>query len=70
MQCVKHQLIRDKYIVQIHDIIRSQPFNMVMLLWSDTWNIAHHKQIELKNITGQYIDQVLKNRIGYVPFFA
>ena len=68
IECEKHKSIRDEYIIKIHEITRSQQITLPMLLWSDTWNILHDKQMLLRNITGQYINEIMKNRMEYVPF--
>ena len=68
IECEKHKSIRDEYMIQIHEIIRSQQITLPMLLWSDTWNILHDKQMLLRNITGKYINEIMKNRMEYVPF--
>ena len=58
----------DEYMIKTHEITRSQQITLSMLLWSDTWNILHDKQMFLRNITGQYINEIMKNRMEYVPF--
>ena len=68
IHCIKHQSIRDKYINAVHSIIRSQQLNTAMLLWSDTWNITHNKQLALKQILGEVISEIMKNRVSYIAF--
>ena len=62
IHCIKHQSIRDKYINAVHSIMRSQQLNTTMLLW----NITHNKQLELKQILGEMISEIMKNRVNYI----
>ena len=48
--------------------MRSQQLNTTMLLWSDTWNIIHNKQLALKQISGEVISEIMKNRVNYIAF--
>ena len=68
IDCIKHNEIRTKYIQVINSIMRCNKLSIDMILWTDKWNVVRDKQMRLKTITGQYIIDIMKNRLEYIPF--